>query len=266
DARFRYAADVGKEFGLDILGSIPRIQSGRRQAGALNTAQALEAFRELRIHVGFAYGSAGPLTLAITSASAGEGKSLISSNLAVAFAEVGRRTLLIDGDTRRGDAHRLLRRERMPGLVDYLRDRSGHDIIQSTDIANLDFIGSGSRGSSTPELLASTRLAHFIGTLKRSYAVIIIDCPPLAAGGDAVILSSLVGNMAVVLRTGTTDKQLAHAKLDQVQRLPIRLLGAILNDVDPTKGYDAYYYTTYLPDYAPLPEGEDEVGVRLLSG
>lgn len=266
DARFRYAADVGKEFGLDILGSIPRIQSGRRQAGALNTAQALEAFRELRIHLGFAYGSAGPLTLAITSASAGEGKSLISSNLAVAFAEVGRRTLLIDGDTRRGDAHRLLRRERMPGLVDYLRDRSGHDIIQSTDIANLDFIGSGSRGSSTPELLASTRLAHFIGTLKRSYEVIIIDCPPLAAGGDAVILSSLVGNMAVVLRTGTTDKQLAHAKLDQVQRLPIRLLGAILNDVDPTKGYDAYYYTTYLPDYAPLPEGEDEVGVRLLSG
>ena len=266
DARFRYAADVGKEFGLDILGSIPRIQAGRKKAGAINAAQALEAFRELRIHLGFAYGSAGPLTLAITSPSAGEGKSLISSNLAVAFAEVGRRTLLIDADTRRGDAHRLLARERVPGLVDYLRDRSGHDIIQSTEIEHLDFIGSGSRGSSTPELLASTRLAHFIGTLKRSYDVIIVDCPPLAAGGDAVILSSLVGNMAVVLRTGTTDKQLAHAKLDQVQRLPIRLLGAILNDVDPTRGYNKYYYTTYLPDYAPIPEGEDEEGVKLLSG
>ena len=203
--------------------------------------------------------------MAITSPSAGEGKSLISSNLAVAFAEVGRRTILIDGDTRRGDAHRLLGKERVPGLVDYLRQRSGHDIIQRTDIENLDFIPCGSRGSSTPELLASARLAHFMGTLKRSYDVIIVDCPPLAAGGDAVILGSLVGNMALVLRTGSTDKQLAQAKLDQVQRLPIRLLGAILNDVDPTKGYDAYYYTTYLPDYAPIPEGDDD-GVRLLSG
>jgi polysaccharide biosynthesis transport protein len=265
DARFRYAGDVTREFGLDILGSIPRIQMDGKRKGALNTAQALEAFRELRIHVGFAYGSAGPITIAISSPSAGEGKSLISSNLAVAFAEIGRRTLLLDADTRRGDAHRLLGRERVPGLVDYLRDRSGHDIIQKTDIENLDFIGSGSRGSSTPELLASTRLAHFIGALKRSYDVIIVDCPPLAAGGDALILSSLVGNMALVLRTGTTDKHLTHAKLDRLQRLPIRLLGAILNDVDPSGGYDSYYYSTYLPDYQPIPEEQDEDGVKLLS-
>jgi len=267
DRRFRYAADVGGQFGLDILGSIPRIRIGRKRApGAVDTAQALESFRELRIHLGFAYGSAGPLTVAITSPSAGEGKSLISSNLAVSFAEVGRRTLLIDADTRRGDAHRLLGRERVPGLVDYLRSRTGHDIIQTTDVENLDFISCGSRGASTPELLASTRLAQFMGTLKRSYDVIIVDCPPLAAGGDAVILGSLVGNIALVLRTGSTDKQLTQAKLDQVQRLPIRVLGAILNDVDPSKGYDAYYYTTYLPDYQPIPEGEDEKGVRLLSG
>lgn len=268
DSRFRYAGDVGKQFGLDILGSIPRIQTNktRGRKGALNTAQALEAFRELRIHLGFAYGNAGPVTVAVTSPSAGEGKSLIASNLAVAFAEVGRRTLLIDGDTRRGDAHRLLGRDRVPGLVDYLRERSGHDIIQATDIENLDFIGCGTRGSSTPELLASSRLASFMGTLKRSYDVIIVDCPPLAAGGDAVILGSLVGNLALVLRTGTTDKQLTSAKLDLLQRLPIRLLGAILNDVDPTGGYDSYYYTTYLPDYQPIPEEEDEEGTKLLSG
>ena len=266
DARFRYASDVTRQFGLDILGSIPRIQASKTRKGALNTAQALEAFRELRIHLGFAYGSAGPVTVAVTSPSAGEGKSLISSNLAVAFAEIGRRTLLIDGDTRRGDAHRLLGRERVPGLVDYLRERSGHDIIQSTDIENLEFIGCGTRGASTPELLASSRLANFVGTLKRSYDVIIVDCPPLAAGGDAVILGSLVGNLALVLRTGTTDKQLTQAKLDLLQRLPIRVLGAILNDVDPTRGYDSYYYTTYLPDYQPIPEGEDGEGVKLLSG
>jgi capsular exopolysaccharide synthesis family protein len=258
DARFRYAADVSRDIGLDILGSIPRIQSGGGRRGVMNAAQALEAFRELRIHVGFAYGSAGPITLAITSRSEGEGKSLISSNLAVAFSEVGRRTLLIDGDTRRGDAHRLLGRERSPGLIDYLRERTGDDIIQPTDHPNLDFIGSGSRGVSTPELLASPRMAYFVGTLKRTYDVIIVDCPPLASGGDPLILGSLTGNLAVVIRTGSTERALAQAKLDQLSRLPIRILGAVLNDVSERDSHHSYY-ASYLPSYEPVPEeGDDE--------
>ena len=263
DARFRYAADVSRDIGLDILGSVPRIQGGGKK-GVLNAAQALEAFRELRIHIGFAYGSAGPITLTVSSPAAGEGKSLIASNLAVAFAEVGRRTLLIDGDTRRGDAHRLLGREQSPGLVDYLKERSGQEIIQKTEHANLDFIGCGSRGTTTPELLASTRMAYFMATLKRSYDVIIVDSPPLAAGGDAVILSTLTGNLAVVIRTGTTERQLAQVKLEQLGRLPIRILGAILNDVDPTDGY-SYYYSGYLPGYEPVPEEGEEQGVQLIS-
>jgi capsular exopolysaccharide synthesis family protein len=263
DARFRYAADVGRDIGLDILGSIPKIEGGGKK-GVLNAAQALEAFRELRIHIGFAYGSAGPITLTVSSPSAGEGKSLISSNLAVAFAEVGRRTLLIDGDTRRGDAHRLLGREQSPGLVDYLKERSGQEIIQKTEHTNLDFIACGARGTTTPELLASTRMAYFMATLKRSYDVIIVDSPPLAAGGDAVILSTLTGNLAVVIRTGTTERQLAQVKLEQLGRLPIRILGAILNDVDPTDGY-SYYYSGYLPGYEPVPEEGEVEGVQLIS-
>lgn len=264
DARFRYAADVSRDIGLDILGSVPRIQPGNGRKGVVNAAQALEAFRELRIHVGFAYGSAGPITLVITSPSEGEGKSLVASNLAVSFSEVGKRTLLVDGDTRRGDAHRLLARERTPGLIDYLRDKTGEDIIQATDHPNLDFIGSGSRGVSTPELLASPRMAHFIGTLKRTYDVIIMDSPPLASGGDPLILGSLMGNMAIVIRTGTTERALAQAKLDQLSRLPIRILGAVLNDVSTSDAYYSYY-TSYLPSYEPIPEEGDAEGIELLS-
>lgn len=264
DARFRYAADVSRDIGLDILGSVPRIESAKGRQGVINAAQALEAFRELRIHVGFAYGSAGPITLAITSPSAGEGKSLIASNLAVAFSEVGKRTLLVDGDTRRGDAHRLLGQQRAPGLIDYLRERSGDDIIQATDHPNLDFIGSGSRGVSTPELLASPRMAYFMGMLKRTYDVIIVDCPPLASGGDPLILGSLTGNMAVVIRTGATERALAQAKLDQLARLPIRILGAILNDVSATDSYHSYY-AHYLPSYEPVPEEGDMEARDLLA-
>jgi capsular exopolysaccharide synthesis family protein len=263
DAKFRYATDVSRDIGLSILGSIPRIHGKGGKQGVLNAAQALEAFRELRIHVGFAYGSAGPITLAISSPAAGEGKSLISSNLAVAFAEVGQRTLLVDGDTRRGDAHRLFGVQQSPGLVDYLKNGTNLDVIQKTAHENLDFIGCGVRGISTPELLASSRMAHFVGTLKRSYDVIIMDCPPLASGGDPLILSTLMGNMAVVIRTGSTEKLLTQAKLDQLSRLPIRLLGAILNDVDPNDGYH-YYYASYLPGYEPVPTEEDGEGVELL--
>lgn len=265
DARFHYASDVSRDIGLDILGSIPRIEAAPGRKGVLNAAAALEAFRELRIHVGFAYGSAGPITLAISSPAAGEGKSLISSNLAVAFSEVGQRTLLIDADTRRGDAHKLVGRQQSPGLVDYLKERSGQEILQKTDHDNLDFIGCGSRGTTTPELLASSRMAHFMGTLKRSYDVIIVDCPPLTAGGDAVILSTLMGNLACVIRTGTTERALAQAKLDQLSRLPIRILGAILNDVDPTDGY-YYYYSAYLPGYEPVPEDGEEASLHLIGG
>ena len=257
DAKFRYAVDVSREMGVDILGSIPRLQGGRSKRDVLNAAQALESFRELRIHIGFAYGSAGPITLAVTSPAAGEGKSLISSNLAVAFAEVGRRTLLIDGDTRRGDAHRLFGLEQSPGLIDYLKGDAGIEIVQKSEHDNLDFIGCGSRGTSTPELLASSRMASFIGQLKQSYDVIIVDTPPLAAGGDALILGTLTGNLAVVIRTGSTEKHLTQARLRAVSRLPIRLLGAVLNDVDPSDGYH-YYYSAYLPGYEPVAAGEED--------
>ncbi|NNF13892.1 MAG: polysaccharide biosynthesis tyrosine autokinase [Gemmatimonadetes bacterium] len=264
DAKFRYASDIGKEMGLDILGSIPRLQSGRSQRDILNAAQALEAFRELRMHVDFAYGAAGPITVAVTSPAAGEGKSLISSNLAVSFAEVGRRTLLIDGDTRRGDAHRLLGLSQSPGLIDHLKGTAREDVIQKSEHDNLDFIGCGPRGASTPELLASRRMAEFIGTLKQHYDVIIVDCPPLAAGGDALILGTLTGNLAVVIRTGSTEKYLTQAKLAPIHRLPIRLLGAVLNDVDPSDGYHQYY-SSYLPGYEAGMVDEEE-GALLSDG
>jgi Mrp family chromosome partitioning ATPase len=108
-------------------------------------------------------------------------------------------------------------------------------------------------------------MVTLIGSLKRKYDVIIVDSPPLASGGDPLILSSLTGNMAVVIRTGATEKQLAQAKLDQLSGLPIRVIGAILNDVEPGSR-DHYYYSTYLPGYEPVPEGEDRSGVQLISG
>jgi len=181
----------------------------------------------------------------------------------VSFGEVGRRTLLIDGDTRRGDAHRLLGLSQSPGLIDYLRGSGNGNVIQTSEHENLDFIGCGARGASTPELLASPRMAEFMGTLKQRYDVIVVDCPPLAAGGDAVILGALTGNLTLVIRTGSTEKHLTQAKLAPLSRLPIRLLGVVLNDVDPSGG--SHYYSSYLPGYEAMGAEGDEVSAALLS-
>jgi capsular exopolysaccharide synthesis family protein len=228
-----------------IAEAVPGLSPGHR-AEAVN--QAVEALRGIRLNLVHAYGTAGPLVITVTSPGRGDGKSFVSSNLALAFADAGHRTLLIDGDTRRGALHRVLETQRTPGLIDFL---SGHatkaDAIQETVYPRLWFIGCGTRVAHGPELLGSPTMQKFMTEVRGEYDVIVVDSPPLAAGIDSLILGTLSGGMLLVLRAGVTDRQLAEAKLDALDRLPIRMLGAVINDV-PAQG--AYrYYSYYLSGY-----------------
>ena len=178
------------------------------------------------MNVDYAYGRAGPTVLTISSPDKGEGKTLVATNLAIAFAGVGSRTLLIDGDTRLGDAHDLLGAHRKPGLTDYLAGSAGKEIVQETTYPKLHFIGSGSRKSSSPELVAAERMATLLAALKKMYQVIIIDSPPLAAGGDAMVLATISGALAMVVRSGKTNREMMTARLAALERFPVRVLGA----------------------------------------
>ncbi len=210
--------------------------------------QAVESLRGIRLNLAHAYGAAGPLLVTITSPGRGDGKSFVSSNLALAFADAGHRVLLVDGDIRRGTLHRVLGARRQPGLIDLLSgDADRAAVVQETSYPRLSFIGCGTRVHHGPELLGSPQMQRFMGELKTAYDVIIVDSPPLAAGIDAFILGTLTGSMALVVRAGVTDRQLAEAKLDALERLPIRLVGAVVNDV-PSQGsyrYYAYYLSGY---------------------
>jgi tyrosine-protein kinase Etk/Wzc len=184
----------------------------------------------------------------------GDGKSFITSNLALAFADARYRTLLIDGDIRRGALHRVMGASRKPGLTDFLAGEAPADAItQRTAYPELSFIGCGARRRSGPELLSSAAMARFIAGLRGSYDVILIDSSPLAAGIDPYALATLTGNLLMVLRTGVTDRQMAEAKLDVLGRLPIRILGSVINDVRPGADYANYAY--YMAGY----ELEEEV-------
>ena len=250
DHRVREPADVTKQLGLTILGAVPRLRDGRR--GEADALAVREAFRVLRLNVAHAHGAAGPVLLTVSSPGMGDGKSFVSAHLARAFAELGQPTLLIDGDIRRGVLHERVGGERKPGLTDFLAGPASVDrIARATDHPSLHLIASGSRMERGPELLASPAMRQLIADVRSIYSVILVDSPPLGAGADPFLLGSLTTNLLLVLRAGTTDSEWAEAKLHLLERLPIRILGAILNDVPVGGLYRAY---GYLPGYAPHEE------------
>lgn len=247
DHRFRYPDQVTNDLGLTILGAVPRIVRPRHGvADAEVTAQVVEAFRTIRLNLSHSYGSAGPVLLTVSSPQPGDGKSVISSNLALSFAEAGYRTLLVDGDTRRGELHRMFGFERVPGLLDCLAgDAVKEQVLRATSHANLWLVPCGTRMQRGPELLSSMALREFLAGVKAQFNVIIFDSPPLGAGIDPFVLSAGTGNLLLVLRTGETDRQLAEAKLELLARLPVRVLGAVLNDIRSSEPHYKYYAYSY---------------------
>ena len=262
DTRMQYVSDVANALGLDILGVIPVMDRGSK-GGDESTRQAVEAFRDLRVNLEFAYGAGKPLALTLTSPDQSEGKSTLVANLASRFGSVGRRTLVIDGDTRRGDVHRMLDVSRKPGLTDFLRgDVALAETVQATKFAGVHLIASGSRFQSSPELLASAKLGDLRSELWGCYDVILVDSPPLGAGSDALILGTLTGQLGLVLRAGQSDINYTRAKLAFLERLPVRMLGVIINACVPGRAQGYYAYSDYIDGYGAVNEPEDPT-VRL---
>jgi capsular exopolysaccharide synthesis family protein len=260
DPRLRDPLDVTGEIGLPILGAVPHLKPRL----ALSESQVREAFRELRVNVEYAHGTARPLVLCVTSPAEQEGKSFVCANLAIAFSGLGRRTLLVDGDTRRGNAHELLHLSRKPGLTDYLA--AGDDGLvhaQQSQHENLWLMPSGARRAGSPELLNSRAMQDLLASARRSFDVIVLDSPPLSAGADAFVLAAHAGSLVLVVRSGATNKGLTMVKLEPFLRLPVRILGAVLNDFVPSAVYGNYrYYGDYIAGYEARDEAPDRIGER----
>ncbi len=264
DPRVRYPDQVSREMGLAILGAVPHLRTlphaGRHGRGRVpeDVNQVVEALRGVCLNLVYAHGGRAPLLVTVTSPGAGDGKSFLAANLAHTFADGGHRTLLIDGDIRRGVLHRRLNARRRPGLSDFLRGETPLDaIVQATPYPSLSLIGCGTRAYNAPELLGSPPMSELVNGMRSGYDVILIDSPPLGAGVDPLILGTLTGTLVLVLRTGYSHRDVAAAKLEVLQRLPVRLLGAILNDVPAGGAYR--YYSYYLPGYE---AADEESGSR----
>lgn len=264
DPRLRYSDQVTRELGLSILGAVPTIKRSRAgDPDPEEAAQVIESFRTIRMAITNQYDASGTAMLTVSSPGAGDGKSLVCSNLALSFAEAGYRTVLVDGDTRRGQLHAMFGANRRPGLLDLLGgDAPFEAILRSTTHDRLTLIPCGTRRHRGPELLHSQAMSQFIAELRRRYDVVVVDSPPLGAGVDPFVLAAATQNMLIVLRTGATDRKMAESKLKLLDRLPVRMLGAVLNDI---RAQGEYKYYSYLYGYTTsedddLPRSSPQVG------
>jgi len=214
-----------------------------------------EVFRTLRTNIQFMNSKKELRTLLVTSTLPGEGKSWTSANLAVTFAEAGKKVVLIDADMRKGRQYSIFGLENEYGLSNFLSgiDNTGRvenaDItkyIQRTEVPNLFLISKGDTPPNPSELLASDATMSMIADLENLFDLIIFDGPPSLVVTDALILSRLVDSTIIVVEHNVTRKDnLAKVKKD-IENVGGKIAGVVINKV-PKQGkkYEsAYYYNS----------------------
>jgi capsular exopolysaccharide synthesis family protein len=254
DTSVRTAEEVATLGNVPVLALIPsaprraprRALNGRSQGASLvsvdRAARAhsalTEAFSGLRTSVLFNSTDEVPRSLLITSAQPGEGKTTISTNLAISLTALGRRVLLVDADTRRPTVHRVFRIHRDNGLSDFLTSAiDWRDTVQYNVLPLLDVIPAGSSGHSAADLLSGIEMSSLITEAEAEYDFVIIDAPALFINAaDARILAPSVTGVLLVVRSGSTPRDLLRQMIGQIPNL----MGVVLNDLNPNQ-FPAYY-------------------------
>ena len=210
-----------------------------------------EAYRTLRTNIQFLSPDKPVKTLVVSSPGPKDGKSTTVANLAITFASLGKKTLLLDSDLRKPVLHKVFDVPRSPGLVHrIIEDIDYSDIIQRTEVSNLYLITSGEVPPNPSELLASQRLKNLLEKMKNEFDIILMDSPPVVAVTDASILSKVADGLLLVVRAGGTDTRALQRAIELLSRVKCNVIGAALNDVNVSAGYgyDSYYYHYYYGD------------------
>ena len=257
DSRIRTVDDMESLVGTSVLTILPESDELDRigSAGIVQsqTGPAAEALRQLRTNLRFVDVDNPPQSIVVTSANAGEGKSVVTSNLARVLAAAGQKTMLIDGDLRRPMVSSIFDLDPAIGLTQVLAgDLTLEHTIQDPGLPNLRVIVAGRIPPNPSELLGSQRMLHMIEDLVSQGYLVLIDAPPLLPVTDAGLLSGTVDGAILVLAVGRTFKEqakLAGKVLDQVGG---HLLGSVLNRA-PQKGIGSvvygYGYGSHSQDY-----------------
>jgi capsular exopolysaccharide synthesis family protein len=240
DDTLRSSQKVQDVLGVPIIGQISEAHpANHKNSGssmvARDNAVLLNAYGSLRINVNRLMVQQSVKVLLISSPSRGDGKTTIAENLASAFAQSGRKVILVDADLYRPQLHSRLKLDEKKGLTSILAD--GLDWKEAAqNSGRMTVIAGGPRTSSSAILLESEALTKLLDELQMNADVVIIDGPPLFMM-DAQILASKVGGIVLVVRQGDTITAVARAMLDQLNFMEANIFGAVLNCVPIKQNY-----------------------------
>lgn len=254
----RLAADIRAR---DPAGEADSSDAELRQRATLVTLYdpksiSAEAFRRVRTTLDFTcmQDPPGAKVFLVTSATLYEGKTVVAANLAVAAAQNGKRTCLVECDLRRPQLHRVFGIERQPGLYDVsigkmgwrrarkslshlLLGKIGMDAaVGSSGLENLSIITCGAVPPNPVEVLGSAEMKHLFRELHQAYDVVIVDSPPILPVADAAVISPLVDGALLVYRAGAAPRTVLSRAKAQLVSAGTELLGVVLNDLRPTAG------------------------------
>lgn len=257
DKRIKSADEITGILRLPILGTVPSIKKrgfvarGQRLKLAVNSAES-EAYRSIRTSILLGAPGAQPTTVLVTSAMASEGKTTLVSNLGIAMAQAGMKSIILDADLRKPERQRIFTRDGHGlGLADVLTGAATlEEAIRRSETPGLDVLGSGKNPTNPSELLNSPEFEGVLQRLKQEYNLILIDSAPVGLVTDAQITATLCDLTLLVLRAGkSTRPRMLHAR-NALFSVGARRLGCIVNDVPRRdtcfgdysgRGYELYY-------------------------
>ena len=199
-----------------------------------------EAYRSLRSNIEYSSFDDEYRVIVVTSAVQGEGKSTTSGNLAIALAQSGNSVLLVDCDMRKPSIHKMFKISNAAGTAELLLRKKLFEEVANKYNENLTIITAGKIPPNPSEMLASRAMTAFIEEMKKEFKYIILDTPPLQAVTDAQVLSTKADGVLLVVKAGSTKKELVLNSVDLIKKVHGKVIGTVLNGVENKK--NSYYY------------------------
>lgn len=254
DDTVKHSDEVEKIYGLPKTGRICKNDMKSSKKGEVMSELVVEKYpkaivseniKSLRTDLQFTAIDKNLKTLLVTSTNASEGKSFVSANLAISFAQAEKKVLLVDCDLRKGRVHRLFDVPNTDGLSNLLTDdlENAMHYIHNTGVDNLDIITCGTYPPNPSELLASRKMKKLLTSLRHRYDIIIFDGAPIGGLADSVILASLMDETVIVVRDGATSRTDLMAAKGELEKVGAKMAGVVFNMVNrKSSKYYSYYY------------------------
>ena len=217
---------------------------------ASSTFAVKEAYNSIRTNLLFTQQGEKCPIFVITSPTANNGKTINSANLAINFAQMGKKTLVIDADMRNPSLHKLFSLSSRNGLSEILAGLTDNITVTKTDIENLSVLTSGKIPPNPTELLSSPRMDKLLDFVKEHYDCVFIDTPPINIVTDATVFAQKATGYILIVKTDTTNIPELKTTVSTLQGINASILGFILNDANSEKKKYNSYYRKYSRSYS----------------